>query len=40
MTVDQVIDGFDAAPVIRNGRTLVPIRYIGQSLDANDLGAG
>ena len=35
MTVDQVIDGFDAAPVIRNGRTLVPIRYIGQSLDAN-----
>ena len=27
--------GFDAAPVIQNGRTLVPIRYVAEKLDAN-----
>lgn len=35
MTIGKMIEGFDAAPVIQNGRTLVPIRYVAEKLDAN-----
>ena len=35
MTIGEMIEGFDAAPVIQNGRTLVPIRYVAEKLDAN-----
>ena len=35
MTVDKTIPGFDAAPVIINNRTYVPIRYIGEALGAH-----
>ncbi|MGM9526203.1 MAG: stalk domain-containing protein [Peptococcaceae bacterium] len=31
----HIFEGFDAAPVIQNGRTLVPIRYVAEKLDAN-----
>jgi hypothetical protein len=35
MTIDQTIEGFDTAPMIHNGRTMVPIRYIAENLGAN-----
>ncbi len=35
MTIDQTITGFDAAPVIINSRTYVPIRYVAEALGAN-----
>ena len=35
MTIDQTITGFDAAPVIINNRTYVPIRYVAEALGAN-----
>lgn len=35
MVIDQVIAGFDAAPVIRDSRTMVPVRYISEELGAN-----
>ena len=35
MTIDQTIAGFDAAPVIINSRTYVPIRYVAEALGAN-----
>ncbi len=35
MTIDQTIDGFDAAPVIINSRTYVPIRYVAEALGAD-----
>ena len=34
MTIDQTITGFDAAPVIINSRTYVPIRYVAEALGA------
>lgn len=34
MTIDTTIPGFDAAPVILNNRTYVPIRYIAEALGA------
>ena len=37
MTVDVEIPGFGAAPVIRNSRTFVPIRYISESFGARVL---
>ena len=35
MTIDKMIDGFNAAPIIRNSRTMVPVRYIAERLGAN-----
>lgn len=35
MTVDKTIPGFDATPIIRDNRTLVPIRYVSEALGAN-----
>ena len=35
MTIGQTITGFDAAPVIINDRTYVPIRYVAEKLGAN-----
>lgn len=35
MTIGQTIPGFDAAPVILNDRTYVPIRYVAEKLGAN-----
>ena len=35
MTIGQTIAGFDAAPVILNDRTYVPIRYVAEKLGAN-----
>ncbi len=35
MTIDKMIDGFNAAPIIRNSRTMVPVRYIAEKLGAN-----
>lgn len=35
MTIDEVIDGFDVAPMIYEDRTMVPIRYIAERLKAN-----
>jgi len=35
MTIDQIIPGFGAAPTIKDGRTLVPVRYISEMLGAN-----
>ncbi len=34
MTIGQKIDGYDIEPVIDNGRTLVPLRYISEVLGA------
>ena len=34
MTIDTVIPGFGAAPVILDNRTYVPIRYIAEALGA------
>jgi len=34
MTIGQTIPGFDAAPVILNSRTYVPIRYVAEKLGA------
>lgn len=35
MVVDKEIPGFGAAPIIRDSRTLVPIRYVSEALGAN-----
>ena len=35
MTIDQMIPGFGAAPVIENGRTMIPIAYIAYAKGAN-----
>ena len=35
MTIDQVITGFDAAPIIIADRTYVPIRYIMEKVGAD-----
>ena len=35
MTIDKMIEGFNAAPIIRNSRTMVPVRYIAEKLGAN-----
>ena len=35
MTINKEIEGFGAAPMIMNGRTMVPIRYISERLGAN-----
>ncbi|MGM9526679.1 MAG: copper amine oxidase N-terminal domain-containing protein, partial [Peptococcaceae bacterium] len=35
MTIGQIISGFDAAPLILNSRTYVPIRYVAEALGAN-----
>lgn len=35
MRVNQDLEGFGAAPIISNGRTMVPIRYISEELGAN-----
>lgn len=35
MTIGQTISGFDAAPLILNSRTYVPIRYVAEALGAN-----
>ena len=34
MTIGQTIAGFDAAPIIHNSRTYVPIRYVAEALGA------
>ncbi len=34
MVIDEIIDGFDAAPMIMNGRTYVPVRYIAEAVGA------
>ncbi len=35
MTIGQELQGFGAAPIISNDRTLVPISYISKQLGAN-----
>ena len=35
MRINQELEGFGAAPIISNGRTMVPIRYISEELGAN-----
>ena len=35
MTIGEIIDGFDVAPVILNNRTYVSIRYVAEKLGAN-----
>ena len=35
MRINQDLEGFGAAPIISNGRTMVPISYISKELDAN-----
>ena len=35
MTIDQVIPGFGAAPIIVNDRTYVPIRYVAEEVGAH-----
>ena len=35
MRINQDLEGFGAAPIISNGRTMVPIRYISEELGAN-----
>lgn len=35
MQIDKEIEGFGAAPVISNNRTMVPIRYISENFGAN-----
>lgn len=35
MRINQDLEGFGAAPIISNGRTMVPIRYISKELGAN-----
>ncbi|MDO4481329.1 MAG: leucine-rich repeat protein [Bacillota bacterium] len=35
MVIGQRLEGFDAAPVISNDRTMVPIRYISEKFGAN-----
>lgn len=37
MTVDQLIEGFDTAPIVVNDRVMVPIRYISEQFGANVL---
>ena len=34
MTIGQTISGFDTAPIIRNDRTYVPVRYVAEMLGA------
>ena len=34
MVIDEIIGGFDAAPMIMNGRTYVPVRYIAEAVGA------
>lgn len=34
MTIGQTISGFDAAPIILNDRTYVPVRYVAEKLGA------
>ena len=34
MTIGQTISGFDTAPIIRNDRTYVPVRYVAERLGA------
>ncbi len=34
MTVGNIIDGFDTAPVILNNRTYVPVRYVAEAIGA------
>lgn len=35
MRINQELEGFGAAPIISNGRKMVPIRYISEELGAN-----
>lgn len=35
MTVGKQIPGFDVAPIIKNDRTYVPVRYISEAIGAN-----
>ena len=35
MTIGQTISGFDTAPIIRNDRTYVPVRYVAERLGAS-----
>lgn len=35
MTIGQTISGFDAAPIILNDRTYVPVRYVAERLGAS-----
>ena len=35
MTIGQTISGFDAAPIILNDRTYVPVRYVAEMLGAS-----
>lgn len=35
MTIGQDLEGFGAAPIISNGRTMVPISYISKAMDAH-----
>ena len=35
MRINQELEDFGAAPIISNGRTMVPIRYISEELGAN-----
>ena len=35
MQVGTIIDGYDISPMIQNGRTLVPLRYISEAVGAN-----
>ncbi|MFZ5966096.1 MAG: copper amine oxidase N-terminal domain-containing protein [Bacillota bacterium] len=37
MVIDQPLSGFDTSPIIVNGRTLVPLRYVSEKLGANIL---
>ena len=37
MQIDKELEGFGAAPIISNDRTMVPIRYISEQLGANVL---
>lgn len=35
MTIGQTIPGFDAAPILKNNRTYVPVRYVAEALGAD-----
>jgi len=37
MTIGQIIPGFDAAPVIKENRTYIPVRYVAEQLGAHVL---
>ena len=37
MVIDEPLSGMDVAPFLREGRTMVPLRYISESFNAHVL---